>query len=141
MMGKQLGVFPIEHFLLQKKNLDLVEINANINPPVCKIVDYGKFKYELTKKKKKQKETGYFWCKNLELRPFIGKGDLQYKVKNAKEWLINGDKVRISIYFRGRELVNKEKGFELLRSVINQLNDVGIVERSSPFSVAKGLNA
>ncbi|HOK17870.1 MAG TPA: translation initiation factor IF-3 [Caldisericia bacterium] len=137
--GKQLGVFPIEQALslAEEKNLDLVEINANINPPVCKIVDYGKFKYELTKKKKEAKKKQVtFDVKNLELRPFIGKGDLQYKVKNAKEWLINGDKVRISIYFRGRELVNKEKGFELLRSVINQLKDVGVVERE-PFFQGK----
>jgi len=85
--GKQLGVFPIDQALslAEENNLDLVEINANINPPVCKIVDYGKYKYELTKKKKEAKKKQVtFDVKNLELRPFIGKGDLEYKVKKCK---------------------------------------------------------
>ncbi|HOC52670.1 MAG TPA: translation initiation factor IF-3 [Caldisericia bacterium] len=137
--GKQLGVFPIDQALslAEENNLDLVEINANINPPVCKIVDYGKYKYELTKKKKEAKKKQVtFDVKNLELRPFIGKGDLEYKVKNAKEWLLDGDKVKISIFFRGRELANKERGFELLKNVIDQLKDVAVVEKE-PFFQGK----
>jgi len=137
--GKQLGVFQINEALslAEEKGLDLVEINANIDPPVCKIIDYGKFKYELTKKKKEAKKKQVtFDVKNLELRPFIGKGDLQHKIKNAKEWLIDGDKVKISIFFRGRELSNKERGFELVRNIINQLTEVGVIEKE-PFFQGK----
>ncbi|MGQ9844823.1 MAG: translation initiation factor IF-3 [Caldisericia bacterium] len=139
--GKQLGILPINEALsiAEQKGLDLVEINANIDPPVCKIIDYGKYKYELTKKKKEAKKKQVtFDVKNLELRPFIGIGDLQHKIKNAKEWLIDGDKVKISIFFRGRELSNKEIGFELMKNVINQLSEVGFIEKE-PFFQGKRL--
>ncbi|MGC9089489.1 MAG: translation initiation factor IF-3 [Caldisericia bacterium] len=137
--GKQLGIFPIEEALslAEEKGLDLVEINPGIIPPVCKIIDYGKFKYELTKKKKEAKKKQVtFDVKNLELRPFIGKGDLEYKIKNAKEWLLDGDKVKISIFFRGRELSNKERGFELIKKVLNELSEVGVIEKE-PFFQGK----
>ncbi|MDI6861087.1 MAG: translation initiation factor IF-3 [Caldisericia bacterium] len=137
--GKQLGIYPIQEALqiAEDKGLDLVEINPDANPPVCKILDYGKFKYEMTKKKKEAKKKQVtFDVKNLELRPFIGKGDLEYKIKNAKDWLIDGDKVKVSVIFRGRELSYKDKGFEIINEVIKELSPVGMVEKE-PFFQGK----
>ncbi len=137
--GKQLGIYPLQEALsiAEDKGLDLVEINPDANPPVCKILDYGKFKYEMTKKKKEAKKKQVtFDVKNLEIRPFIGKGDLEYKIKNAKEWLLDGDKVKVSIIFRGRELSYKDKGFEIINEVIKELSPVGMVEKE-PFFQGK----
>lgn len=112
----------------------MVEVNGSVDPPVCKIIDYGKYKYELTKKKKESKKKQVtFDVKNLELRPFIGKGDLEYKLKNAKEWLLDGDKVRVSIFFRGRELSKKDIGFELMNEVIEKLSSYGTLEKEPLF--------
>lgn len=115
--------------LAQEKGLDLVEISPNATPPVCKVMDYGKFKYELQKKtqvaRKKQKivET-----KEVKVRPTIADGDYQVKLRNAQKFLANGDKVKFTLVFKGREITHKEVGFTVISRFKQDLEAVGRVE-------------
>ena len=115
--GEMLGVMHPKDALriALQKDLDLVEISPNASPPVCKIMNYGKYKYEVQKKaheaKKKQKVVG---LKELKLRPTIAGGDYGVKVRNAKRFIEDGDKVKISLMFKGREVTHEEVGFEVM---------------------------
>jgi translation initiation factor IF-3 len=119
--GKQIGlVTKIE--ALQKArelNLDVVEISGNAKPPVAKLIDFKKFKYQEAKKerenKKSQKNVG---VKEIRMRPFIGEHDMQTRVKQANEWLEEGNQVKINCIFRGREITRREFGFELLKKFV-----------------------
>ncbi len=110
--------------------LDLVEISPNAEPPVCKVLDYGKFKYETQKKKhearKKQKVID---VKELKMRPSIDEHDYQVKMRNARRFLGDGDKVKVTIRFRGREMAHQELGMKVLDRVRDELEEVAKVEQ------------
>lgn len=109
--------------------LDLVEISPNADPPVCKILDYGKYKYEMQKKaseaRKKQKVVE---VKEIQIRPMIGDNDYMVKLKAAKRFLEDGDKVKVVLRFRGREMAHTEIGFNLLKKMIEDLGSATKVE-------------
>lgn len=106
--------------------LDLVEISPNAAPPVCKIMDYGKFKYEQSKREKDSKKKQHvIHVKEIRLRPRIDKHDFEFKLKNAIKFLEEGNKVKVSLIFRGREMAHRELGYEVMQEVEEYLVDVG----------------
>lgn len=109
--------------------LDLVEISPQAEPPVCKIMDFGKYKYESKKRlqesRKKQKVVS---VKEIKFRPNIGSGDFEIKLRNIKKFLEDGDKVRVSMWFRGREIVHNELGKALFPKIIEAVADISKVE-------------
>lgn len=111
-------------------NLDLVEISPNAEPPVCKIMDHGRFKFEMNKKqhsaKKKQK---LVQIKEIKFRPGTEEGDYQVKLRNLVRFLENGDKTKITLRFRGREMAHRELGAQLLKRVEEDLSELGVVEQ------------
>ncbi len=130
--GKQVGIVPIEKArqTAREQGLDLVEINATTNPPICKILDFGKFKYELKKQaKESRKHQHQVKEKIMTMRPNIDKHDVGIKTSHIREFLQHGDKVTIEIRFRGREMEHQERGRELVSYMLNDLNDVAKVER------------
>jgi len=142
--GQQVGIVPIKEALAlaEERGLDLVEIAPQARPPVCKIMDYGKFKYELKKKereaRKKQREH-QIEVKDIRMKVRIDEHDLKVKLKHMKEFLEEGDKVRVRIRFRGRENAHPELGDKLFGRIVQELQDVGEVEaqpkREGPFLV------
>lgn len=126
-----LGVVPVREALAKAEEfgLDLVEIAAAADPPVCKILDYGKYKYEQQKKvaeaRKKQKTID---VKEVKIRPAIGEHDYEVKLKNARRFLEDGDKVKVTMRFRGREMSHQEIGMEVLEHFRDDLLDLGKVE-------------
>lgn len=130
--GEQLGIMPIREALLlaQERNLDLVEVAPNAQPPVCRIMDYGKFRYEQSKRerdvRKKQKA---ITVKELRMTPKIDTHDFQIKLRNAERFLRDGDKVKITVRFRGREIVHADLARDKLADLANQLQGVSLVER------------
>ena len=131
-----LGVMPTEKALelATEKKLDLVNISPNAKPPVCKILDYGKYRYELQKKekeaRKKQKTTQ---VKEIRLSTFIEEHDVQVKANTASKFLKDGDKVKVSLRFRGRERDYKDKGMAVMQSFAEIVSEVGIVEKKPVF--------
>lgn len=120
--GEQLGVIPTEEALSRARDagLDLVEVAPNARPPVCRIMDYGKFKYE--KNKKANKSSGHQTkTKEIRLRPKTGKHDIDYKVRKAMTFLGARDKVQVSVVFRGREIVHVEEGRRVMEEVVEAL--------------------
>ena len=120
--GEQLGVIPTEEALAKAREdgLDLVEVAPNERPPVCRIMDYGKYKYE--KNKKANKGGGHQTkTKEIRLRPKTGKHDIDFKVKKAAGFLASRDKVQVSVVFRGREIVHVEEGRRVMQNVIEDL--------------------
>ena len=132
--GEQLGVFPTQEALsmAEEKDMDLVEVDPNSNPPVCRIMDYGKFKYQQSKRaheaKKKQK---IIHVKEVKFRPNTDQHDYDFKLKNALRFLESGDKVKILVFFRGREIVHRENGQRLLERVTETLEDMAVVEQEA----------
>jgi len=132
--GEQLGVFPTQEALkmAEEKDQDLVEVAPNSNPPVCRIMDYGKFKYQQSKRaheaKKKQK---IIHVKEVKLRPNTDQHDYDFKLKNAFRFLESGDKVKVLVFFRGREIVHRENGQKLLVRVTETLEDIAVVEQEA----------
>ena len=126
------GVVPIESALnmAAEVGLDLVEISPNADPPVCKFLDYGKFKYEAQKKKhearKKQKVID---VKEIKMRPGIDEHDFQVKMRNARRFLDDGDKVKVTIRFRGREMAHQDLGMNVLNRVRDDLDELAKVEQ------------
>ena len=110
--------------------LDLVEVSPDAQPPVCRIMDYGKYQFELNKKKhaakKKQKQ---IQIKEVKFRPGTEEGDYQVKLRNLIRFLTNGDKAKITMRFRGREMAHQELGLEFLKRVANDLDEYGVVEQ------------
>jgi translation initiation factor IF-3 len=129
--GEMLGVMSPQNALklAMERGFDLVEISPNAKPPVCKIMNYGKHKYELQKKaqaaKKKQKVVE---TKEIKIRPTIAEGDYQVKLRNAVKFLSEGNKVRISLQFKGREITHDEVGFAVVNRFKTDLSDHGKVE-------------
>ena len=135
MIGKdsqQIGIVSIEQALqaAREENLDLVEISPMTKPPVCRIMDYGKFIFEKKKQqqvaKKKQKR---IQIKEIKFRPGTGEGDYQVKLRNLIRFLIDGDKTKVTLRFRGREMAHQELGKELLERVKADLLEYGVVEQ------------
>jgi translation initiation factor IF-3 len=113
----------------QEKGLDLVEVAPGANPPVCRIMDYGKYKYELKKKQAASKAKAHAaTLKEVKLRPRTDDHDLDFKVRSARRFLIEGDKVKVTLMFRGREIVHTSLGFERLDRVKVMLADIANVE-------------
>ena len=129
--GEQLGVMTPEDALVQAREigLDLVEVAANSRPPVCRIMDYGKFKYEL-KKKNASKKSHSATLKEVKLRPGTDQHDLNFKLNNARKFLMEGDKVKVTVMFRGREMVHTYRGREQLTAVREQLGAIAKMESS-----------
>ena len=135
--GEQKGIVTIQEAmrLAEDAGLDLVEVSPNADPPVCKLMDYGKFKYREQKKeaeaKKKRTETS---LKELRIRYRTDKGDLDTKLKKAKQFLSEGDKVKFSMRFRGREIMYQNLGVEKFEEIIEALTDVAEVDERSPIT-------
>ena len=129
--GEQIGVMQTREALAyaREHGLDLVEVSPNARPPVCRVMDYGKYKYEQAKKTraaKKKQHAGQ--VKEVKLRPKIDEHDYQFKVNNARKFLGQHHKVKLTIMFRGREMARKERGFALLEKVTTALADIGQLE-------------
>ena len=116
----------------ERVGLDLVEISDKSDPPVCKILDYGKFRYELQKQKKMMKKNQHvIQVKEIRVRPNTDDHDLLTKMNKAQKFLLSGAKLKVTVMFRGREMSRKEAGRELLNRVINILEDVAIVDKDA----------
>ena len=132
--GEQLGIMSLREALAQAhdRQLDLVEIAPNAKPPVCRIMDYGKYRYEQQKRdkdvRKKQKIVN---VKEVKLRPKIEEHDFNVKLKNAIKFLNDGDKVKITIMFRGRELAHVGLGKKVLDRMADELKEIAIIEREA----------
>lgn len=130
--GKRVGIVPIRDAIqkAQESELDLVEIAPQAKPPVCRIMDYGKFLFEQNKKrhaaKKKQKQVH---IKEIKFRPGTDEGDYQVKLRNLIRFLEEGDKAKVTLRFRGREVVHQELGQQLLKRVEADLADYGMIEQ------------
>jgi len=134
--GEQLGVVPIREALEAaiELGLDLVEISPNANPPVCKIMDYGKYKYELTKKKQEAKKKQItFQVKEIKVRPKTGDHDLNVKISHIKKFLEKKDKVKVTVIFRGREIMLSDRGRELLSKIADETAELSVVEQFPKF--------
>ena len=130
--GNQIGIVPLKKALqtAEELGLDLVEVGPDANPPVCKIMDYGKFRYEKEKKAKlSRKKQKISELKELNIRPKIDEHDYQVKIKNALRFLNDGDRVKIIVRFRGREEAFKDRGRDLLNRIIEDLKEVSKVEQ------------
>jgi len=115
--------------IAREGGLDLVEVAATSRPPVCRIMDYGKFKYEQKKKTAKQKSHSAT-LKEVKLRPGTDQHDLNFKLNNARKFLMEGDKVKVTVMFRGREMVHTYRGREQLNAVLEQLGSIAKLESS-----------
>tara|TARA_B100001250_G_scaffold380015_1_gene371136 strand:+ start:197 stop:742 length:546 start_codon:yes stop_codon:yes gene_type:complete len=134
--GKNLGTLSTREAidLAKEEGLDLIEISPNANPPVCKIIDIGKYKYDQQKKahkaKKKQKIMN---LKEIKLRPVTEIHDYNFKIKNAQRFLTKGDKVKFTVQFRGREMQHTDLGYELMKRIITDTGSLGKVEVNPKF--------
>ena len=129
--GQMLGVYSVVEAirLAKDRGLDLLEISPNAQPPVCKIVDYGKFKYEKKKKvQEAKKKQVVIQVKEVQLRPQIEEHDLEYKTNNIRRFIQEGDKAKVTVMFRGREIAYLDHGTKLIAKLIEQIKDVAIVE-------------
>ncbi len=129
--GEQLGIVPTDEAraMATDRGLDLVEVAPNARPPVCKLMDYGKYKYEQQRKHREaRKKQHNVTVKEVKLRPKIEKHDLDFKLRHARRFLEEGDKVKVTLMFRGREITHPELGVRVLEKVQAELEDVGGVE-------------
>ncbi|MCW8108783.1 translation initiation factor IF-3 [Alteromonas ponticola] len=129
--GEQIGVVPISEALkkAEEVNLDLVEISPNAEPPVCKVMDYGKFLFEKSKAQKEQKKKQkQIQVKEIKFRPGTDEGDYQVKLRNLRRFLEGGDKAKVTIRFRGREMAHQDIGIDLLNRVKTELEDIANCE-------------
>jgi translation initiation factor IF-3 len=139
--GTQLGILGVREALVlaQEKGLDLVEVSPTARPPVCRIMDYGKFKYEQSKRERKaRKKQHVMHLKEVKLRPKIDDHDYDFKMTHAREFLTHRDKVKVTVTFRGREMAHQELGHQMLQRVIANLADIATPE-SIPKSEGRTL--
>jgi len=130
--GEQLGVMPLVQAreVAKKQSLDLVEVAPTSVPPVCRLLDYGKFKYEQQKKEQQARKTQKVsLLREIRLRPKIGIHDFEAKARIAKKLLVDGDKVKVTLMFRGREITHPELGWKILQRMAESLSDVASLER------------
>ncbi len=131
--GKQIGIMGVREALriAQDYGLDLVEVSPGATPPVCRIMDYGKYKYEQSKKLRKAKKKQHVvHLKEIQMRPKIDEHDYQFKLRHIRNFLEHKDRVKVTVEFRGRENVHRELGEQILNRVISDLKDVAAVEGS-----------
>ena len=129
--GEQVGIVPTDEArrMARERSLDLVEVAPNARPPVCKLMDYGKHKYELARKlREARKKQHNIHVKEVKLRPRIETHDLEFKMRHARRFFEEGDKVKFTLMFRGREITHPELGIRLLEQVKGELEDVAAVE-------------
>jgi translation initiation factor IF-3 len=134
--GNQIGIVPISKALsaAAEFGLDLVEVSPHATPPVCKIMDYGRYKYEQTKKKQvAKKKQSTFQVKEIKVRPKTGEHDLQVKIGHIRKFIERKDKVKVSVLFRGREITLAEKGMALLMRIAQEVDEVAQVEQEPKF--------
>ena len=134
--GNQVGIMPTYKALATAGDfgLDLVEISPNANPPVCKIMDYGRYKYEQTKKQQEaKKKQSTFHVKEIKIRPKTGEHDLDIKIGHIKKFIGKKDKVKVTVMFRGREISLSELGRDLLERIVEKTDDIAIVEQYPKF--------
>lgn len=130
--GTQVGIVPFREALriAEERELDLVEVAAQAKPPVCRIMDFGKYKYEMSKRDKEaRKKQRVISMKEMKLRPGIEEHDFQVKMRNALRFLSDGDKVKVTLIFRGREIIHPEIGEKLLKRLAAEVEHVALVER------------
>ncbi|MEQ8236128.1 MAG: translation initiation factor IF-3 [Syntrophomonadaceae bacterium] len=131
--GEQLGIVPIREALAlaEEKGVDLVEVAPSAKPPVCRMMDYGKFKFEQSKREKEsRKKQKIISIKEVKMRPNIEEHDFQVKAKNARKFLTAGDKLKFTIMFRGRQITHPELGEKLCIQLAKELSDISSVEKS-----------
>ncbi|MDJ0651473.1 MAG: translation initiation factor IF-3 [Simkaniaceae bacterium] len=129
--GKQVGIVSNMDAQLhaQKEGLDLVEISPNAEPPVCKIIDYGKYRYQITKKERESKKAQHqAKLKEIKVKPNIDEHDLQVKIKKAQEFIEKGNKVRVTCMFRGREMARPELGRKVANRIAEELGTIAQTE-------------
>lgn len=138
--GKQVGLVPTEKALQMAKaaGLDLVEVSASTRPPVCRILDFGKYQYELSKKNKDSKSTQQK-TKEVKFRLTIGEHDYMTKLRNAERFLFKGNKVKLTLSFRGREMAHMDLGRENLLQTIKDLEHIAHADQSEPRKVGRQL--
>ena len=134
LMGNQIGIIPLSEALkiAKDESCDLVEVSPNASPPVCRIMDYGKFKYQQSKKfhqAKKKHSQSIIHIKEIKIRPKTDEHDFQFKIRHIKRFLSQGDKAKISLIFRGREITHPELGKEVLDRIAEETKDIGVVEQ------------
>lgn len=129
--GSQLGILALADAIsrAEQSGLDLVEIAPNAEPPVCKIIDYGKYRYQVTKKEKESKKSQHqVKVKEIKIKPTTDQHDIQVKVKHAREFISKGNKVRLTCVFRGRELMHPEVGHKAVQKICEDLADIATAE-------------
>ena len=134
--GNQLGILPIREALAAASEfgLDLVEVSPTANPPVCKIMDYGRYKYEQTKKQQEaKKRQTTFQVKEIKVRPKTGDHDLQTKLGHIRKFLERKDKVKVTVMFRGREIALSSRGRDLLEQIALEVEALAVVEQHPKF--------
>jgi len=130
--GEQIGIVPIKNALklAQERQLDLVKVSPQSRPPVCKIMDYGKYKYEQSKREKEaRKKQKVINIKEIRMSPKIEEHDFQVRVKNAHKFISEGDKVKVTVRFRGREITHTALGYEVLNKMAEELKEIANVEK------------
>jgi translation initiation factor IF-3 len=131
--GQQLGIMPPQQALIiaKQKGLDLVEIAATASPPVCRIMDFGRYQYQEQKRARQaKKHQKIIEVKEIKFRPKVDEHDYQFKKKHIERFLADGDKVKATIFFRGREMAHPEIGRRILERLIEDLQDVAVAETS-----------
>ena len=129
--GNQIGIVSTRQAMeiSDEKGLDLVEISPNSKPPVCKIMDFGKYKYQLEiSEKLKKKKQSHIVVKEIKLRPKIDKNDLNTKRRQMEKFLKHGNKVKVTVMFRGREIVHKQIAMDILDNLLEDLKEIAVVE-------------
>ena len=130
--GQQVGVMPLKDALAlaAEAHLDLVEVAPQANPPVCRIMDYGKFKYQQSKKQQEaRRRQTTIQVKEVKVRPKIEEHDMGFKLKNIRRFLADRDKVKVTMIFRGREMAHQDRGYAILKQMAESLVDVAVVEQ------------
>jgi len=129
--SEQLGILPLSEALAmaESQHLDLVEVSPTAVPPVCRIMDYGKFKYQQSKRQQEaRKKQVQIQLKEIKLRPKTDDHDIEFKIKHARRFLEEGNKAKIAVVFRGREITHNELGLKALERFMKELEDICIVE-------------
>jgi translation initiation factor IF-3 len=132
--GNQVGVVPLGQALeaAESHGLDLVEVSPNVSPPVCRIMDYGRYKYQQNKKlQEAKKRQSTFQVKEIKMRPMTGENDFQVKMRHIKRFLDNRDKVKVTVFFRGREMAHADLGLLMMQRVVEEISEVAVVEQEA----------
>lgn len=130
--GSQMGILPTHEAIefANEKGLDLVEVAPTADPPVCRVMDYGKYKYKTSKKEQETRKKGKaFQLKEIKVRPNTDEHDLEFKIRNLKKFLQKKDKVKITLMFKGRELTYKNAGIELLNRIAEEVKEEGNIDQ------------